>query len=202
MRKNDYNKNNLEEINAYIHERIYLKPICATSDEDIAIAVFNGLRDSNPSFKENVLSKQLYIWNCNSYTVEYTGTKYNYGGNTGNNGYGLWFWHNRFNQPYQHDIEEHVRKWKRPVPKYSSDISLAMAVAEKMELFDTIILDKTKGENTWFTFRKLDSKNQKYNPVSMGYTAAEAIARACLVLKAEKDEQSSRSDQYDFSGIA
>ena len=200
-------RNNLEEIDSLIHERIYSTPLHAVTDEDIARAVSSAMRSNEPAFKEGKPSKQLYIWNGNNHEVEYEGSKYNYGGNTGNDGYGLWFWYNRLHKSYQHDIETHVKNWKRPVPKYSSDFSLAMSAAEKVSLFDTIIL--AKDQENWITFEASvsgwnETKFHKFyssgfdikvKAFSSGFTAAEAVARACLVLKAKENEQSSRSDQ-------
>lgn len=192
----------LTGIDVLIHELIYSTPLHVITDGDIARAVSSGMKSNEPALKEGKPSKQLYIWNGNNHEVEYEGSKYNYGGNTGNDGYGLWFWYNRFNKSYQQDIENHVKNWKRPVPKYSSDIALAMAVAEKVALFDTIMLEKVEGKNVWHAVRKPTPNNLRLERLSMGLTAAEAIARACLILKAQKDEQSSKSDQYSFSGLA
>lgn len=105
------------------------------------------------------------------------------------------------------------KNWKGLVPKYSSDLSLAMSIAEKVGLFDTIMLAKD-GEN-WVTlhsptqytdeveYQKIYSSGLGVVVVafSSGFTAAEAIARACLVLKAKENEQSSRSDQQSVGVI-
>lgn len=189
-----------KEIDALIHERIYSNHLHAVTDLDIARAISSALTNNEPAFKEGKPSKQFYIWNNNKHKVEYEGSKYNYGGKTGNDGYGLWFWHNRFHTSYQNDIEAHVKDWKVPVPFYSSDIALAMTVAEKVALFDTIMLEKTKGEKVWHAVRKPTPNNMRLEHVSMGYTASEAIARACLVISANSDQEPKKL-QYSYSGI-
>jgi len=103
-----------------------------------------------------------------------------------------------------------VRDWQGLIPKYSSDFSLAMSVAEKVGLFDTIMLAKDR-EN-WITLEASvsslnETQSQKFyssgldikaKAFSSGFTAAEAVARACLVLKVKENEQSSRSDQQSL----
>ena len=104
------------------------------------------------------------------------------------------------------------KNWNGLIPKYSSDFSLAMSAAEKVDLFSTIMLAKD-GEN-WMTlhsptqyteveYQKIYSSGLGVVVVafSSGFTAAEAIARACLVLKAKENKQSSRSDQQSVGVI-
>jgi len=119
------------------------------------------------------------------------------------------------NNLYEIDALIHDRIFRLPtqdkenIPKYSSDLALAMFVAEKVRLFDTIMLAKD-GES-WLTlqspteitdedqYQKLFSSGLDLRVVafSSGFTVAEAVARACLVLKAKENEQSSRSNQQD-----
>lgn len=91
------------------------------------------------------------------------------------------------------------------IPRYSSDLALAMSAAEKVSLFDTIILEKAseryEDKDTWNTIRKPTPDNPRLEAVSMGFTPAEAIARGCLVLKAQKNEQSNRTDQHSFGSL-
>lgn len=99
------------------------------------------------------------------------------------------------------------QNWRGLVPKYSSDFSLAMSAAKKVGLFDTIML--AKDQENWITLKaSISNLNEiqlqklyssgldiKAKAFSSGFTAAEAVARACLVLKVKENEQSSRSDQ-------
>jgi hypothetical protein len=97
--------------------------------------------------------------------------------------------------------------WKIGVPPFSSKIEYSWAVAEKVNLFDTIIVAKKGLE--WWAFRKGTEQPTLFGeglekeidllglkPVAMGLSFEEVVCRASLVLASDKkNEQTSRSNQ-------
>jgi hypothetical protein len=96
-------------------------------------------------------------------------------------------------------------------PPYSSDIEEAWKVAEKVKLFESIIIVKVRNSVAWIAYRKgieqpllfgeeerreVDFLNMK--EIALGYSFPETICRASLVLKGESNERTKRSDQHSF----
>lgn len=95
-------------------------------------------------------------------------------------------------------------------PPYSSDIEEAWRVAEKVNLFESIIIVKQRNSVAWIAYKKgveqpllfgedereVDFLNMK--PIALGYSFPETICRASLVLKESSNERTERSDQHGF----
>jgi hypothetical protein len=97
-------------------------------------------------------------------------------------------------------------------PPYISDLEEAWRVAQKVNLFESIIIVKQKNSPAWIAYRKgieqpllfgeeenrpVDFLNME--PIALGYSFPEAICRASLVLKEMSNERTERSDQHGFS---
>jgi hypothetical protein len=92
------------------------------------------------------------------------------------------------------------------IPDYSGSIELSWQIANKVKLFDDIII--VKGGRRWVAFRKgveqpllfgdedrpIDFLELK--PIAMGNSFPETICRAALVLQKERNEQANRSNQH------
>lgn len=96
-------------------------------------------------------------------------------------------------------------------PPYTSNIEEAWRVAEKVNLFESIIIVKQHNSTAWIAYRKgveqpllfgeeenrhVDFLNME--PIALGYSFPEAICRASLVLKDMSNERTERSDQHSF----
>jgi hypothetical protein len=204
----------LKDLDTCIAEKIYGILPFATSDAEIGAAVFSALRSTYPVADRNLI-RQLYIWNQKEYEVSCEGSKLNYGKALGNDGYGLWFWHNRFGKDWQSDIEEHVKNWRKPSDPYSSYENLAFAVAEKVGLLKNFVLIK-ESVNKWTVLSrdgvslaslnastaKVESVNLgTLKPLASGKTVAEAICRASLVVVFQKSEAEQRRMQECCRGF-
>jgi len=96
-------------------------------------------------------------------------------------------------------------------PSYASSIEEAWRVAEKVKLFESIIIVKQRNSGGWIAYKKgveqpllfgeedrqVDFLNMQ--PIALGYSFPEAICRASLVLKGGSNERTERSDQHGFS---
>ena len=120
----------LRELNVLV--AVEVMKLCLTAETSIEIgqAVTDAFRSNSP--KNNGSSEMGYRWNGTEYTILNYGSKWNYGGAQGNDGYGLWCWENRMGQEWQNDIEAHVKAWRKPTRPYSSNLEAAWEVFNKM----------------------------------------------------------------------
>lgn len=80
--------------------------------EVISRAVFRGMRMSHGR-DDNGRSYATFEWNGREWRVGLPKKGYDWGmgkSKLGNDGYGLWFWMNRKDQPWQADLEAHVQR--------------------------------------------------------------------------------------------
>lgn len=209
MNSQNQNLVNNKELNILVAKNIAGINIDVITDLDIADAVYSAMISSEPVLKDSCdMSFDFYADAHKIHKIRIQGSKYNYGGKTGNAGYGLWLWHSRFGKEYQDDMEKHVARWQRPVPDFCTNLELAWSIGEKVELFDQHVMLKSQhdGEPFWFVYKTAYnadvSEFDTNKPIAMGRTPAEVICRASLVVKAEQIEQASRSNQHGYSGFA
>lgn len=104
------------------------------------------------------------------------------------------------------------RESNSSIPSYCSCIEEAWRVAEKVDLFESIIIVKQRNSGVWIAYKKgveqpllfgeeesreVDFLNMR--PVALGLSFSETICRASILLNRESNERTERSNQQGFS---
>lgn len=120
----------LRALDVLVAEHVFGIDLRAVTPTDIGKAVLTGMTSNIPKGGYDVMS---FDWGAaDDFELTYQGSKFNYGGADGNDGYGLWFWEQREGMDWQPFIEAHVAKWRRPVKHYTSTWDAAGQVVERM----------------------------------------------------------------------
>lgn len=142
----------------------------------------------------------VYEFNKKNYTFPYDYKKDSYNGLNDYEAIALSLWHNRFLKNYQSDIEETVKNAISVDQKNLSNLEFAWQTAEKVKLFDAIIM--LKKDKNWLALEKgyeqphliKTSKNRRLDlldliPIAKGSDFAEVVLKACLYIKEKQNEQ-------------
>lgn len=165
-----------KDLDAAVAERVVGINPRAETPAEIGEAVFSAMWSSFPQGKDGTVQK--YTFNGTEYAVSMIGSKFNYGGAHGNDGYGLWVWEDRHGREYQADIEAHVAQWRKRPAAYSTDLLVAWRVVDKMRADGWRFVLDSEGADThawWVSFEKGRALFTEANQ-----NLPEAICRAAL----------------------
>jgi hypothetical protein len=114
-------------LNAQVAEVVFGESLRADTEARLGKAAMSGFSFSSPVDRNR--TGYGFYWNGRRYEFQLDRSCFNYGGAHGNDGYGLYFWHDRHGQPYQADIEAHVAAWREtPYPYGSSWDGMAKVI--------------------------------------------------------------------------
>lgn len=172
------------EQDALVAEKVMGLDLTAHDTATVARAVFSGFWGNTPDGNQN---HQDFKWNGREHRVTFSGSWFNHGDVSGNDGYGLRAWETRHDQPYREDIEAHVESWRAPSPPYTTDISAAWQVVERLEPYHFDLRIFNDGWNCRLCVGTDNSKHwDAYGGRRPRYDQAAACLAICLAaLKAK-----------------
>lgn len=193
MRVIEFDKATSSDIDYLIAEKVYNIDCKPKGEIEIADAITSSFVDKFYDFDKNCWI-YTFRWNGNDYSLPWTPMKHI--------DFAYHIYATRDGKEYANDIEMYISNYRKPVSPYSTFIALAYDAAEKVNLFERIIVVKEKNSNSWSAFQRgleiIESKSYSFLEQVHILTAdslPETICRAIIYFEDAKNESTSDDHQ-------
>lgn len=193
MKVVDFENRVNNDLDYLIAEKVYNIDCKPKGEIEIADAVTSSFVDKFFDFDKNCWI-YTFRWNGHEYSLPWTPMKHV--------DFAYHIYATRDGKEYANDIEMYISKYRKPVLPYSNDIALAYGAAEKVNLFQRIIVVKEKNSNSWSAFQRgleiIEEKSCSFLEQVHILTAdslAETICRSIIHFEDAKNESASDDHQ-------
>ena len=168
----------------------------AVSEKDIADAVMSAFVSKHHDDAKNCWI-YTFCWNKINHEIPWIPIKHI------DFAYNIYL--ERSGTSYQNDIEAFIESYRKKVPAYSQKISLACEIAEKVNLFEHIVIVRKRQSKVWDAYlRGLEIQHAERRQTDFleqihlfsAESMAEIICKAALYLKETESGSTSTRNQY------